>query len=385
VAYNLLIPIAGKAQRFLDAGYTAPKPLIMVNNQHMIDHALSCIDLTNAHLIFCVRKDHIQNFSIDEILRKKYGADITIVVVDQVTQGTLCTCLLAEDYINNDTPLWIFTPDIWFAPKFNPNRDGDCVVTFKANSPAHSYIRTDQFGIVQEVAEKEVIGEQANVGIYGFDSGREFVAAAKKMIEQKITVNGEYYIAPIYNLLIANGACITYEEVDSVSVLGTPEDLEFYVKNTLNVFGEKPIALCSDHSGFNAKEIAKSCLQQAGIKYIDFGTYNTRDTDQADFLSQAIRHVKDGICDFCLSFCYSGQAFSIGANKVTGIRSAVIYDLESAILARQHNCANFFSIPAKLVKTEVYMAEIIRLLRESSFQGGRHLTRLKKLENLHGT
>jgi len=118
---NLLLPIAGKAQRFLDAGYVAPKPLIMVKDKHMIDWALSSIDYSECQLIFAVRKDHITTYCIDKILRDKFGDDVKIVVIDHITRGSLETCLLAEPYINNDIPLVIYTPDVTFGPRWSPS------------------------------------------------------------------------------------------------------------------------------------------------------------------------------------------------------------------------------------------------------------------------
>ena len=97
--YNLLLPIAGKAQRFIDAGYTMPKPLILARNKHVIDWALESMDTSDCNLIFLVRVDHIYNFSIDKILKQKFGDDIKIVKVNTVTRGALETCTLAREYI----------------------------------------------------------------------------------------------------------------------------------------------------------------------------------------------------------------------------------------------------------------------------------------------
>ena len=94
--YNLLLPIAGKAQRFIDAGYTMPKPLILARNKHVIDWALESMDTSDCNLIFLVRVDHIYNFSIDKILKQKFGDDIMIVKVNTVTRGALETCTLAR-------------------------------------------------------------------------------------------------------------------------------------------------------------------------------------------------------------------------------------------------------------------------------------------------
>ena len=69
--YNLLIPMAGKAQRFVDKGYKMPKPLIMAKDKHVIDWAMESIETKDCNVIFQVRLDHINNFSIDKILKKK--------------------------------------------------------------------------------------------------------------------------------------------------------------------------------------------------------------------------------------------------------------------------------------------------------------------------
>ena len=94
---NLVIPIAGKAQRFLDKGYTSPKPMIMVKDQMMIDLAMSSIKYNDCQLIFVVRKDHVYTFSIDKILKEKFGEDIIVLATDGITRGSICTVLLAQD------------------------------------------------------------------------------------------------------------------------------------------------------------------------------------------------------------------------------------------------------------------------------------------------
>ena len=204
--YNLLLPIAGEAQRFKDAGYTAPKPLIMANDRHIIDWAMESVKMDECNVIFVVRSEHIYTFSIDEVLRQKFGDDIKIVVVQQRTDGAVSTCLLAKEYINNDLPLIIYTPDVCFSPQFDPasidtDLDG-MLLTFKANSPAHSYLDIDENGLVTKTVEKEVISTDAAVGVYHYKKGSDFVKYAEMMIEQNIRTKNEFYICPMYNLLI---------------------------------------------------------------------------------------------------------------------------------------------------------------------------------------
>ena len=203
---NLLIPIAGRAQRFIDQGYEMPKPLIMVVDRLMIDLAMSSLNWKDCNLIFIVRKDHVYSFSIDTVLRNIFGNDIKVVETEGITRGTLCTCLLAREYID-DNPLVIYTPDVYFENTFDPysiDEDTDgLLLTFKANSPSHSYVQIDGKGNAVKTAEKVVISQNAAVGVYYFKNGSKFVQYGDKMVEDEITTNGEFYLCPIYNFFIS--------------------------------------------------------------------------------------------------------------------------------------------------------------------------------------
>ena len=379
--YNLLLPIAGKAQRFIDQGYNMPKPLIMAKTKQVIDWALDSIDTSHCNLIFAVRADHINYFSIDEILKKKFGDSVQIVVVDHNTDGSVSTCLLAKEYIDNDIPLIIYTPDVYFQSTFDPttidpNLDG-FLLTFKANSPAHSYVATDNNGLATRTAEKQVISSDAAVGVYYFKKGKYFVNYAKELVEKDIRTKDEFYICPMYNLLIRDGLKVSIKQVKKMHVLGTPEELEFFVNKVAFKFGERPIALCCDHSGFNAKEKAKKILQELDIKYIDFGCHIEKDIDYNEFVYQAVNSINNKICDFGLGFCRTGQGINILANHQKNIRGAVVFDEYTAEMSRRHNCANFFSIPSKYTTIDS-LEKIINTLIISSFDGGRHMTRITK-------
>ena len=381
--YNLLLPIAGKAQRFLDAGYRMPKPLILANHKHVIDWALDSIKTDECNLIFIVRLDHILTYSIDKILKQKFGDDITIVVLDHITKGALETCVLAEKYMKDShLPLLIYTPDVYFEPQFDPNSiesssDG-FLLTFKANSPDHSYCSYDENGNVKSVAEKEVISEQANVGVYYYKSSDLFLKYAKQALSNNYCiVNNEFYIAPMYNLMIKDGLRVTYKETPKMHVLGTPKTFEFFCDKVTRFFGESPIALAADHSGFEAKEIMKNVLTEQQIEHIDVGTYVPKSCDYFDYVSQSVSLINSNKCDYGISFCRSGQGMNIAANKHDGIISALVFDEWTAEMARRHNCANHFAIPGKYI-TESQMIKIVEVLKNSTFDGGRHFTRIDK-------
>lgn len=379
--YNLLLPIAGEAQRFLDAGYTMPKPLILANHKHVIDWSLESVDYSECNLIFIVRLDHIYNFSIDKILKQKFGDDIQIVVLDKITRGALETCVLAEQYIDNDIPLLIYTPDVYFEPQFKPstipNDSEGFLLTFLANSADHSYSQCDINGKVSRVVEKEVISEHANVGLYYFNSGKEFLKYGKEVIDNNMLVKNEFYIAPMYNLMIRDGKYVTCADTEKMHVLGTPSTLEFFSERVTTKFGTKPIALACDHSGYDLKEKTKTILEMKGIEYTDVGTYVDKSCDYYDYVSQAIALIKSNDCDHAISFCRSGQGVNLAANKFDGILSALIFDSYTAEYSVKHNCANHFSIPSKYVDIKT-MEQIIDKLCTTTFDGGRHFTRLKK-------
>ena len=240
--FNLLLPIAGKAQRFINEGYTMPKPLIMAKDKHIIDWALESIETSECNLIFAVRLDHVHNFGIDDILRQKFGNQIKIVIVDRVTRGSVETCLLAREHINNDLPLIIYTPDVYFQPTFDPssvssNLDG-FLLTFKANSSAHSYVELGPDGYAVRTAEKEVISQNAAVGVYYYKTGKMFVDYADRLIEEDIRVKNEFYISQVYNEYILDNKKIIHYPIVEIFSINTPAELKKN-KNNIIIFLRK--------------------------------------------------------------------------------------------------------------------------------------------------
>jgi len=349
---NILIPMAGLGSRFIKEGFKVPKQLINIKDKHLIDISLDCLDYEGCNLIFVVRDETIYNFHIDELLRKKFGDDIEIVVLDKLTDGSVCSCLYAEEYIDNDAPLIIHTLDIEFRPVFNPHimneidADG-MLLTFKSNSINYSYADVGDDGYVKKTAEKKAISSNACVGIYGFKKGSDFCKYARDMIDRDLRTKNEFYISPLYNLLIDDGKKILTQSVDKMHIFGTPDEFHFYKNNVIRRIGDKPIAICSDHSGFEAKETFKQVLNKHGLEYIDFGTILNKDCDYRDYIAQAVKSIGERDCDYGFGFCRTGQGINICANKYKGIRSALIYDEFAMEMSIRHNCANFFAIPSR--------------------------------------
>jgi HAD superfamily hydrolase (TIGR01509 family) len=233
---NILIPMAGHGSRFAGVGYTVPKPLIQINNKAMIQIVVENISLVGNY-IFLVRSDHYEKYDLGNFLNK-IAPGCKIVQVDKVTEGAACTTLLAEEYIDSDTPLLIANSDqylVWSPTQFlyqamSEGVDGS-IATFYNTNPKWSYAKLDKNGFVTEVQEKNVISTTATVGVYFFKSGKEYVNYAKQMIGKNIRVNGEFYVCPIYNELIGDGKKIKVHEVKAMHGLGTPLDLNLFLEN----------------------------------------------------------------------------------------------------------------------------------------------------------
>ena len=381
---NILVPMAGLGSRFIKEGFKVPKQIINIKDKHLIDISLDCLNYKDCNLIFVLRDEHVYNHHMDELLMKKFGDDISIVVLDQLTDGSVCSCLFAESLIDNDSPLVIHTLDIEFRPVFDPyvmeilDADG-LILTFKSNSTNYSYAQLDKDGNVIKTAEKKAISPNACVGIYGFKKGSDFCKYAREMIERDLRTKNEFYISPLYNVLIEDGKKIVTEDVDKMHIFGTPDEYHFYKDNVVQKIGDKPIALCSDHSGFDAKETFKKILEFNKLEYIDFGTILNKDCDYRDYIAQATKAIQENDCHFGFGFCRSGQGVNICANKYKGIRSALIYDEYAMEMSIRHNCANFFAIPSKNTDKET-LELYLKIARENSFDGGRHQIRIQELE-----
>ena len=163
-----------------------------------------------------------------------------IVTVDHITEGAACTVLLAEKYIDNEDALMIANSDQYVDTDINnylaamKDYDG-LIMTMPANDPKWSFIRYDENGFVTLVREKEVISDQATVGIYNYKHGSDFVKYAHQMIDKNIRVNNEFYVAPVYNEMIEAGMKLVYCDVGvKMYGLGVPEDLNIFLNDPIS-------------------------------------------------------------------------------------------------------------------------------------------------------
>lgn len=142
------------------------------------------------------------------------------------------------------------------------------------------------------------------------------------------------------------------------------------------------IALGSDHAGFDLKTVLTKTLTDWGHDTVDLGTDNATDSvDYPDFGAAVGRSVASGDCDLGVAVCGSGIGISIAANKVPGVRAAVVHDVTSAHLAREHNHANVLCLGSRLTGATVAVEALDAWLSATPAEG-RHVARIAKLDEL---
>ena len=249
---NIVLPIAGKGSRFVKEGYMLPKPLIPIHGVPMIKIVTENLRPNCDHrFIYICQKEHIEKYDLENKLREYTGEDNTVVIgIDYMTEGQVCTVLVAKDYINNDDPLMSANSDQWIDFNINEyladmderNLDG-LIMTMKSDDPKWSFAKTDESGYVIETAEKKPISNDATVGIYNFRHGSDLVRAAEQMIADGIRVNNEFYTCPCYNYLVKEGKKIGVysigEEYNGMYGLGIPYDLRWFEEHEISDFLKK--------------------------------------------------------------------------------------------------------------------------------------------------
>lgn len=236
-ALNIVIPMAGRGSRFAEAGFLDPKPLIRFGGKPMVQWVVENITPLRPHrFIFICLEDHLKEHPGLASTLRAICSGCEIVGLPGVTEGAAATVLAARHLIDNKQPLMIANSDQYVETAIDgyldildkEHADG-LIMTFHSDDPKWSYARTRDDGTIREVVEKKVVSNMATVGIYNFRQGSDFVSAAEAMIARDLRVNGEFYVAPAYNLLIERGHKIVPGRLTSGSRvmwgLGTPSDL----------------------------------------------------------------------------------------------------------------------------------------------------------------
>ena len=237
---NIVIPMAGAGSRFSRAGYLLPKPLIDVGGRMMCEIVYHNLKPSCEHqFYFIIQRSHIEDFDLANRL-EALGPDISVFPIDGLTEGAACTVLSVRDHINTDQQLMIANCDQYidinineYLQAFESSSTDGFIMTMAASDPKWSFARIDNLGYVTEVREKQPISKEATVGLYNFAKGADFVTGAEQMITKNIRTNNEFYVAPVYNELIARGQRFGVYNIgtehDGMHGIGTPDDLRTFL------------------------------------------------------------------------------------------------------------------------------------------------------------
>ena len=236
---NVVVPMAGRGQRFLDEGISIPKPLIKIDNEPFIAHVIDSVLFEKAKFYFLIREQHLKENNFDEIFNKK-KIEYKIIPINTDTEGAACTVLLGIKEINNDLPLIVKDCDQimnWSKKNFlefvNRKKSDGVLVTIPTKNPGFSYVELlDDMSSVSRTKEKEVVSSFGNTGCYFFNKTKEYEYYANLMIKKNIRVKNEFYVSQVYNEYILDNKKIIHYPIVEIFSINTPAELK---KNKNNI------------------------------------------------------------------------------------------------------------------------------------------------------
>lgn len=258
-----IIPMAGLGSRFSDSGYSLPKPLIPISGVPMIIKVIRDLPKSDKW-IFLVRKEHVDEYQIDKLIRSELPTAI-IVPVEKTTEGQACTCMLAEPYLTLEEPLLIAACDngyLYDKKRFERAKKGnaDCVVwtftqreTLKRNPNAWGWYKIEDDGnTIKDISIKVPVSDNpyndhAVVATFFFKKTKDFIDSTKLMIKKNYRVKNEFYVDCLPKFLNELGKKSEIFDVDLYIGWGTPQDLYDYQKmEFVCKYGVQPLSLTEE-------------------------------------------------------------------------------------------------------------------------------------------
>jgi ribose 5-phosphate isomerase B len=345
-----------------------------------LKYNLKELNLTNDEIFFFIKKEDIKKYNLKNYLKKILKKKHQVISINR-NEPSENEIFLVEKKIKKNEAILIYelnhnlTIELDGLNKLlNKKNNKDLAYLFLLKSSKHSkYFANVKNKCIKKITKKLDNDELSILNNYYFDKADFFFKQFKKTnktVDQKKLVK-------INNEILKKGKIIKYFFVKKFHNLYNLDATNFYINRVDLKFGDKKIALSSDHSGFQLKEQAKKILENLRIKYIDVGVYHNKfSSNYSLYTNKLAKLIKDKKCDHGLSFCRSGQGVNITANKNDKIISALVYNEYAAKHCIEHNCANHFAIPTKFI-TNKRLIRIIKNLVSAKFDGGRHYERIK--------
>lgn len=239
---DVVITMGGLGSRFRKAGYTVPKYMIEAKGKTLFEWSMISLDGykrdVNQYIFIAMKEEGIdmEGF-IKEKCQKLEIVNYHLILLDYLTDGQATTATLAEKYWNKEHALLIYNIDTYVEPGQMNSEElkGDGFIPcFKAEGDHWSFVRLDEQERVVEIKEKQRISDHCTLGAYYFKT----CGLYKKLYdeyysEEKNLVKGEKYVAPLYDYLLSKGGEIYISDIapERVHVLGTPEELEYFLEH----------------------------------------------------------------------------------------------------------------------------------------------------------
>lgn len=230
--------MAGRGSRLADWQENVPKPLILIAGKPMIEWALESLKgIPATEVVFVLLAEHEKLFGIKQKIKRIIDLPIKFNIINEVTEGQLCTVLTARHFIIPEEDILIASIDTLvisdLANHLRTLSDESHGLISVANMPGDkwSFARTNADGNVIEVAEKKRISDNASTGIYYFRSGREFLEMADKIIAKREKTRGEYYVIPVYQKYIERGWKVGVSKASEVWDMGNPDAIIEFEKH----------------------------------------------------------------------------------------------------------------------------------------------------------
>ena len=231
----VVVPMAGRGSRYSERGFEIPKPLITVAGKPMINWAVKSLEgIAYDQIVFVALREHEVQYGISKILNGTFRNKFQLVLIDEVTEGQLCTVLKASEYFEAGQDLLVIASDSLIKSELgneiaNKNPDTKGIISV-INLPGDrwSFAKINSLGEVVEVAEKVRISDHASTGIYYFSDAMEFKKIAEDLIAKQEKTKGEYYVIPVYQKMIQNHEKVMISIAQEMWDMGTPEAKEIF-------------------------------------------------------------------------------------------------------------------------------------------------------------
>ncbi len=225
------MPMAGKGSRFFNDGFIVPKPLIKLNKKPFLYWSARSVEkfIPVADITFVILKDHAEQYHIDQAIHQ-YFPDARIVIIPEVLEGAVLTCMKGAETIGDDSPLLFNDCDHMFiSSSFNQYCiDGDfaspdgALLTFESTEPKYSFLEYDEHGNIFRTVEKQPVSSHAICGAYYFKNKESFFHSSQQYLKE--CCYQEYFMSGVYNIMAREGRIVTSFQTDIHIPFGTPEE-----------------------------------------------------------------------------------------------------------------------------------------------------------------